>query len=61
MTRIIATLIASTALVACSSDPQATADTSTYTVAQTTSLPQPYEPAPELDGAPLAPEAFAPE
>jgi hypothetical protein len=28
---------------------------------QTTSLPQPYEPAPDLDGAPLAPEAFAPE
>jgi hypothetical protein len=70
MTRTIATLIASTALIACSSDPQAMADASTVTVAHATSLPQSYdEPAPdardfvfsELAGAPTAPEAFVPE
>jgi len=61
MTRTIATLIALTALSACSSDPQYTADASTYSVAQATSLPQPYVPVQELDAVPLAPEAFAPE
>jgi hypothetical protein len=62
MTRTIATLIASTALVACSSNPQSFAEPSAVTVAQATSFPQAYEPAQELDGAPpLAPNAFAPE
>jgi hypothetical protein len=61
MTRTIATLIALTALSACSSDPESYAEPSAVTVAQATSFPQAYEPAQELDGAPLAPEAFAPE
>jgi hypothetical protein len=58
MTRTIAVLIASTALVACSSDPQAMADASTITVAQATSLPQAYVPLEDIDAAPLAPEVY---
>lgn len=68
MTRTIATLIASTALMACSSDPQAMADASTINAANATSYPQAFtedlavqlqdEVDSGLDRAPLAPQAY---
>lgn len=72
MNRTIATLIASTALVACSSDPQAMADASAVdagqSYAQATSYPQAFtedlaaqiqdEVDSNLDSAPAAPQAY---